>query len=145
MDRRRHPIDFIGKMMTGAVLAAALVVCASPAFAQDAAVTESEADTPWYEAFTLSMDEAVHPELGEPTTFTLESSGGRWGITLGFDEETDTRFQREDVSAGAYVNLGSRIRLGGQVRIATPESEYFDWMETEERQPEVKFESALRF
>jgi hypothetical protein len=153
MSWRTHPFDIIGRRASVVVLAAALGLCASPALAQDAPAFDQEVvtpdpETPWYEAFTLSMNEASHPVLGEPETFDWEAAGGRWGITLGIEDHSDTRFDREDVSAGAFVNLGERFRLGGEVRFAAPDSEYFTLRgetETGRRQPEIKFESALRF
>jgi len=145
MTKRAHPFDIIGKAPSVAVMATALCLCASPAFSQDAVASDTE--TPWYEAFTLSMNEAPHPGLEELETFDWQSAGGRWGITLGIEDHSDTRLTSEDVSAGAFVNLGDRFRLGGQVRLAAPETPYFTLRETDEdgRQPEIKFESALRF
>lgn len=155
MSGRSYPFDIIGKTAPAVVTAAALCLCAPAAFAQDdtasavatPAPATSEAETPWYEAFTLSMNEAAHPGLEEPDTFDWESAGGRWGITLGVEDHSDTRFETEDVSAGAFVNLGERFRLGGQVRFAAPDSEYFTLRENRQgrREPEIKFESALRF
>ncbi|MAK65237.1 MAG: hypothetical protein CMF75_10945 [Maricaulis sp.] len=108
-----------------------------------------EGETPWYEAFTLSMNDSPHPELTEIETFDWESAGGRWGITLGIDDHSDTRIAREDVSAGAFVNLGDRFRVGGELRFTSPDSEYFtlrgDSTLEDRREPEIKFESALRF
>lgn len=145
MSGRSYPFDIIGRTAPAVVTAAALCLCAPSAFAQDDVA--GEADTPWYEAFTLSMNEAPHPGLEELDTFDWESAGGRWGITLGVEDHSDTRFESEDVSAGAFVNLGERFRLGGQVRFAAPDSDYFTLRENpeERREPEIKFESALRF
>jgi hypothetical protein len=136
----------IGRKASVAVLATALCLCTAPAISQEADAP-TEAETPWYEAFTLSMNEAPHPGLAEIETFDWQPSGGRWGITLGIEEHSDTRFQRDDLSAGAFVNLGDRFRLGGELRFASPDSEYFTLRERDEdrREPEIKFESALRF
>ncbi len=147
MRRRGYPFDIVGKSASVAVMATALCLCAPSAMAQDLATPEAE--TPWYEAFTLSMNESPHPELAEIETFDWESAGGRWGITLGIDDHSDTRIAREDLSAGAFVNLGDRFRFGGQLRFASPDSEYFtlrgDSALQDRREPEIKFESALRF
>lgn len=153
MSWRGTPFNIWGLRPSVAVVATALCLCASPALAQetpafDQASPVVDTETPWYEAFTLSMNEAQHPGLEEPETFDWQSAGGRWGITLGVEDHSDTRFDREDVSAGAFVNLGDRFRLGGEVRFAAPDSEYFTLRsetEGERRQPEIKFESALRF
>ena len=91
------------------------------------------------------MNETAPTSLEEMDTIDVPLNGGRWGVRFGIDDRSDSRFQREDVSAGAFVNLGDRFRLGGEVRFSAPESEYLTQTETEERQPEIKFESALRF
>jgi len=102
-------------------------------------------DTPWYEAFTLSMNERMLPGLDLETTVDWESPGGRWGLRVGIQEGPDVRSDVNDLSAGAFINLGDRFRLGGQVRLISPEDPMFRLMESDARQPEIKFESALRF
>ncbi|MAC89429.1 MAG: hypothetical protein CMF73_08900 [Maricaulis sp.] len=90
------------------------------------------------------MAEAPTPELDEATTFDLEL-GEHWGVTLGYQDRSDSRLN-DDLSAGAFVTFGDRIRLGGQVRFASPDDSFFVRnSDDEERQPEIKFESALRF
>ena len=167
MIRRQRPFDIDMKHIAAGALGAALMLCASPALAQDetggtaaavqtetpsspvssplAAPATPESETPWFEAFTLSMNESTPPSLSSTETFDLPLNGGRWGLSVGIDDHSDSVYQREDLSAGAFVNLGERFRLGGQVRFAAPESAYFGRTEPEPRQPEIKFESALRF
>jgi len=140
---RNKPFEIIGKKSTVAGAAAAVLLCAPAAMAQDVNA-DTEAAAPWYEAFTLSMAEAPTPELDEATTYDLEL-GERWGVTLGYLERSDSR-ANDDLSAGAFVTFGDRIRLGGQVRFASPDDSFFVRnSDDEERQPEIKFESALRF
>ena len=150
MCRRSQPFDIVGRSASVAVLATALCLCAPAALAQDANVQDSvtaETETPWYEAFTLSLNEAPNSALNGMETYDWESPGGRWGITLGIQDRSASRFATEDVSAGAFVNRGDRFRLGGELRFTSPDSEFFNLRETEadRREPEVKFESALRF
>lgn len=140
---RNKPFEIIGKKSTVAGAAAAVLLCAPAAMAQDVSA-ETEAVAPWYEAFTLSMAETSTPELDEGTTYDLEL-GERWGVTLGYQDRSDSRLN-DDLSAGAFVTFGDRIRLGGQVRFASPDDSFFVRnSDDEERQPEIKFESALRF
>ncbi|WP_291843718.1 NtrZ family periplasmic regulatory protein [Maricaulis sp.] len=140
---RVKPFEIIGRKSTVAGAAAAIFLCAPAAMAQEPA-PDTEVVAPWYEAFTLSMAEAPTPELEEGTTYDLEL-GERWGVTLGFQDRSDTRLS-SDLSAGAFVTFGDRIRLGGQVRFASPDDSFFVRnADDEERQPEIKFESALRF
>ena len=92
------------------------------------------------------MNETAPQILNEQSTIDWESDNGRWGFTLGFDDTQDQRFEIEDVSAGAFVNFGDRFRIGGQFRFTSPEDDLFEQpRDSEDRQPEVKFESALRF
>jgi len=140
---RINPFEIIGKKSTVASAAAAMMLCAPGAMAQDN-TAETEVSAPWYEAFTLSMAEAPTPELDETTTYDLEL-GERWGVTLGIQDRSDSRLN-DDLSAGAFVTFGDRIRLGGQVRFASPDDSFFVRnTDEEDRQPEIKFESALRF
>jgi|GEM_PF-1619488 len=136
-------------------LASALCVCAPSAYAQDdahiapaQATTHSaaEVDTPWYDAFTLSLRDDIPPALDELPTVDWESGNGRWGIALGIREERNEPLELDDVSARAFLNVGDRFRFGGQVRFTAPQDDLF-LMETEdeERAPEIKFESSLRF
>lgn len=143
MSGRGNPFEIIGTKSTMAAAALAFFLCAPATMAQDV-TAETEAVAPWYEAFTLSMAESPTPELDEITTFDLEL-GERWGVSLGIQDRSDSRLN-DDLSAGAFVTFGDRIRLGGQVRFASPDESFFVRnSEDEARQPEIKFESALRF
>ena len=135
MSGRGNPFEIIGTKSTMAAAALAFFLCAPATMAQDV-TAETEAVAPWYEAFTLSMAETSTPELDE---------GERWGVSLGIQDRSDSRLN-DDLSAGAFVTFGDRIRLGGQVRFASPDESFFVRnSEDEARQPEIKFESALRF
>ncbi|WP_417476527.1 NtrZ family periplasmic regulatory protein [Maricaulis sp.] len=143
------------KTAIAAAVATAMLTLAPGAFAQDSAeeaqiqsaapVDAVGVDTPWYEAFTLSMNERMLPGLDLENTVDWESPGGRWGVRVGIQEGPDVRNELNDLSAGAFINLGDRFRLGGQVRLISPEDPMFRLMESDARQPEIKFESALRF
>ncbi|WP_417469315.1 NtrZ family periplasmic regulatory protein [Maricaulis sp.] len=116
-----------------------------PAPSQSALTDAPGVETPWYEAFTLSMNERMTPGLDMETTVDWESPGGRWGVRVGIQDGSDVRSDVNDLSAGAFINLGERFRLGGQVRLISPEDPIFRLTDSDERQPEIKFESALRF
>ncbi len=150
------------KTLGASALASALILCAPAAFAQDqtnpdqanavetqasAPETILPAETPWYEAFTLSLDQDLPPSLDETLpTLDWEANSGRWGLTLGIRDEVNEPLELDDVSAEAFVNVGDRFRFGGQVRFTAPEDDLFMISpDDEERAPEIKFESALRF
>lgn len=132
-------------MLCVAPVAYAQDTAAAPALAQPVATGELAVETPWYEAFTLSMNENLRSGLDLETTVDWESPGGRWGVRVGIQDGPDIRSDNNDLSAGAFINLGERIRLGGQVRLISPDDQIFRLTENNERQPEIKFESALRF
>ncbi|XBQ17215.1 MAG: NtrZ family periplasmic regulatory protein [Oceanicaulis sp.] len=98
----------------------------------------------WYERFTLAPSE---PQIlwGEGEAFEMQA-GERWGVTLGYSEveHSPQTFDLEDFSAGAFFELTERLRLGGQLRFTSPEEEVFG-SETEDKTPEVRFESAFKF
>jgi hypothetical protein len=147
--------------MSVVAFATALLLCAPSALAQDETVlapaispvtplvaesSETESETAWYDAFTLSMNDSSDPIFDEPATVDWESENGRWGIMLGItDGRNESQIDDPDLSASAFYNFGDRFRVGGEVRLTTPEDDLFGDQENEERHPEVKFESALRF
>jgi len=147
--------------MSVVAFATALLLCAPSALAQEeptatpasspvtsliAENSETETETAWYDAFTLSMNDSSDPIFDEPATVDWESENGRWGIMLGItDGRNESQIDDPDLSASAFYNFGDRFRVGGEVRLTTPEDDLFGDQENEERRPEVKFESALRF
>ena len=99
---------------------------------------------PWYERFTIA---AAEPQILWNRTEDFEvSAGERWGVTLSYSQtERQTQdFDLEDFTAGAFFELTERVRLGGEVRFTSPETEIFG-EPTEERTPQVRFESAFKF
>ncbi len=155
MSKRGTCRAYLARSVITGSIAAAMLCVAPAAFAQNQAAPAEQAqlapvsdiavDTPWYEAFTLSMNENLRPGLDLETTVDWESPGGRWGVRVGIQDGPDLRGDNNDLSAGAFINLGDRIRLGGQVRLISPDDQIFRLTESDERQPEIKFESALRF
>ena len=146
----------IGMTAKTMMVAATALLIAPSAFAQETAdpapvvaepvVSETETDIPWYEAFNLSMGDQLQPGLNTSDTYNFQLPGSRWGFTLDVDEDADPRFDVEDVSAGAYIDVGNRFRLRGELRFSAPEDDLLLTRESEdERRPEIKFESALRF
>lgn len=130
---------------------------AAPAFtAQEPASAGAVAETtvsedsgsasalPWYQRFTGAPSE---PQIlwSQSESFEMQA-GDRWGVTLGYSqgERSPQSFNIEDFRAGAFFELTERVRLGGQLRFTSPEEEIFG-EETEERAPEVRFESAFKF
>lgn len=99
---------------------------------------------PWFQRFTVAPTE---PQIlwTDEDNFELQA-GDRWGVTLGYSqgERSPQSFNIEDFRAGAFIELTERVRLGGQLRFTSPEEEIFG-EETEDRAPEVRFESAFKF
>jgi hypothetical protein len=99
---------------------------------------------PWYQRFTVAPTE---PQILWTNSENFEmQAGDRWGVTLGYSqgERSAQTFELEDFRAGAFFELTERVRLGGQLRFTSPEEEIFG-EETEDRAPEVRFESAFKF
>lgn len=98
----------------------------------------------WYQRFTGAPSE---PEIlwSGAESFQMEA-GDRWGVTLGYSqgERSPQNFDLHDFRAGAFFELTERVRLGGQLRFTSPEEEIFG-EESEDRTPEVRFESAFKF
>lgn len=148
--------QMIGDTAKTMMIVAAALLTAPSALAQDAGeaaqaaaepvVAETETEIPWYESFNLSMGDQLQPGLDTSDTYNFQLPGSRWGFTLDVEEDADPRFDVEDVSAGAYIDVGNRFRLRGELRFSAPEDDLLLTRESEdERRPEIKFESALRF
>ncbi|MEN0653128.1 MULTISPECIES: NtrZ family periplasmic regulatory protein [Hyphobacterium] len=128
--------------------AATLCVTAPSAFAfqEQTSETGSAAVQPWYEAFTFATSDNV-PSVAfdNPDTQFEFNATERWGFTLGLDNDPNERYDLDSFSAGAFVNVGERFRFGGAVRFTAQEDLLTGTLADNERAPEVKFESALRF
>lgn len=99
---------------------------------------------PWYERFTIA---AAEPQILWNRSEDFEvTAGERWGVTLAYSQgvRDPQTFDLQDFSAGAFFELTERVRLGGELRFTSPEAEIFG-EPTEERTPEVRFESAFKF
>lgn len=99
---------------------------------------------PWFQRFTVAPTE---PQILWTNSENFEmQAGDRWGVTLGYSQgqRSAQTFELEDFRAGAFFELTERVRLGGQLRFTSPEEEIFG-EETEDRAPEVRFESAFKF
>ena len=76
---------------------------------------------------------------------TLElDSKGRWGVRLDMEQPNGRDVQMKDVQAGAYVNFGPRIRVGGSVglgdRFDNPQR-----LTPQDTAPRVHLETAFKF
>ena len=104
----------------------------------------SASPLPWFQRFTVAPTE---PQILWTNSENFEmQAGDRWGVTLGYSQgqRSAQTFELEDFRAGAFFELTERVRLGGQLRFTSPEEEIFG-EETEDRAPEVRFESAFKF
>jgi hypothetical protein len=112
--------------------------------AQSSFIPPAGSALPWYERFTIA---SAGPEIlwNQSEGFEM-TAGERWGLTLSYsqNERQVQNFDLEDFSAEAFFELTDRVRLGGEVRFTSPEAEIFG-EPTEERTPEVRFESAFKF
>ncbi|WP_300527098.1 NtrZ family periplasmic regulatory protein [Maricaulis sp.] len=133
-----------------AVALTALTLVCAPAMAQDDDIDLSildqpilDADAPWYDSLTNSLNETRPNSLEDVPTVDLEL--GDWSFQFGLRDDEHSPLELDDVSAGAFVNLGDRFRLGTELRFTAPEDDLLMMREAEERAPEIKFESALRF
>ncbi len=99
----------------------------------------------WYERFTVAPSES-HAVWGvRQREFQLQG-GDRWGVTLGYSESDRVPhdFSLDDIRAGAFYDFSDRFRFGGQLRFTSPEEEIFG-EDSDQKEPELRFESAFRF
>lgn len=99
----------------------------------------------WYERFTVAPSESYAVWGVSQREFQLQG-GNRWGVTIGYTESDrlPSNLSLDDISAGAFYDFSERFRFGGELRFTSPEEEMFG-EDTEQKQPELRFESAFRF
>jgi hypothetical protein len=99
----------------------------------------------WYERFTIAPSESNAVWGVRQREFQLQG-GDRWGVTFGYSESDrlPQDFSLDDISAGAFYDFSERFRFGGQLRFTSPEEEIFG-EDSENKEPELRFESAFRF
>eukprot|EP00933_Yihiella_yeosuensis_P053877 TRINITY_DN52183_c0_g1_i1.p1 TRINITY_DN52183_c0_g1~~TRINITY_DN52183_c0_g1_i1.p1 ORF type:complete len:190 (+),score=10.65 TRINITY_DN52183_c0_g1_i1:26-595(+) len=99
----------------------------------------------WYERFTVAPSESYAVWGVRQREFQLQG-GNRWGVTIGYTESDrlPSNLSLDDISAGAFYDFSERFRFGGELRFTSPEEEMFG-EDTEQKQPELRFESAFRF
>jgi hypothetical protein len=99
----------------------------------------------WYERFTVAPSESYAVWGVRQREFQLQG-GNRWGVTFGYSESDrqPQDFSLDDISAGAFYDFSERFRFGGELRFTSPEEEVFG-ADTENKEPELRFESAFRF
>ncbi len=105
----------------------------------------------WHEIFTLTREGDV--SYLADRSFSFDNSlfaaddDRSWGFTLdvrdvhGVLGEGETA---EEVSAGAFVSVGPRLRLGGELRMRDLERDPLSWEGVQDT-PQIKLQSAFRF
>lgn len=76
-------------------------------------------------------------------TVQLDSKG-RWGVRLDMQQPSGRDVQLKDVQAGAYVNFGPRIRVGGSVGLGD-RFEQPQRLTPQDTAPRVHLETAFKF
>ncbi len=99
----------------------------------------------WYERFTVAPSDSLAVWGAQQREFQLQG-GNRWGVTIGYieSERQPMNLGLDDIQLGSFYQINERLRLGGQIRFTSPEEEVFG-EDTEEKKPELRFESAFRF
>lgn len=138
--------------LAGAVFAA--LGCAhAQTPAQEA--TAVEAQTPWYERFTVTQSPA--PMLGgQGPLDRRDSSGwrvnGRWGVTVDLADANRpgaplaALSRRDEAALGAYYHFSPNLRVGGEVSLSE-RRELTAPLDARQPQPaaDMRIQSAFRF
>lgn len=100
----------------------ALLLCGAAATAHAQSLTGSAPSR--FDGLLSPVAQAIPSQDGLPTqpslvpqphrTIELDSKG-RWGLRLDMEQPTSRPAGWQDVQAGAYVSLTSRVRVGGSV------------------------------
>ncbi|MEL6257642.1 MAG: NtrZ family periplasmic regulatory protein [Pseudomonadota bacterium] len=102
----------------------------------------------WYRSFSLSAPDVKDPvfDPGQVRDFGLRWEPGQ-KFTLNLDvrqHSEDSIRPREEMSAGATLQLSQRFSIGGEVIIAADELDRFDFDERE-LETGIRLQSAFKF
>jgi hypothetical protein len=90
--------------------------------------------------------DSSQPSLVPQPHRTLElDSKGRWGVRLDMEQPNGRSATWQDVSAGAYVSLGSRVRIGGSVGLGDKFDNPQRITPQDAAQPRVRLETRFKF
>lgn len=138
----------LGLLLTGAATAAraqavgpsGLTMPTSSRLTSDAPIV------PVAQSSTLSDQLANQPSLVPQPHRTLQlDSKGRWGVRLDMEQPAGRPSDWQDVQAGAYVSLGSRLRVGGTVGFGDKFSTPQRITPQDAAQPRVRLETQFKF
>ena len=133
----------LGLLLLGAASASraqTLTLPSAPRLGQDAQVT------PVAQAQTFSSSLPDQPSLVPQAHRSLQlDSKGRWGVRLDVEQPSGRPSDWQDVQAGAYVSLGSRVRVGGSVGFGDKFSTPQRITPQDAAQPRVRLETQFKF
>ena len=94
--------------------------------------------------FTVKAEPTtVAPNAGRITKF--DASKGRFGITLGVQQQSARETLPNDVQAGAYFRITPAIRVGGSVALGEQELTPRPSNQRPADQPRVRLETMFKF
>jgi hypothetical protein len=73
----------------------------------------------------------------------LDTRKGRWGVTLGLEQQAERGVELKDVQAGAYFRVTPSLRVGGAVALGDDDS--YRKVEPKGPAPRVRLETAFKF
>lgn len=122
-----------------------------PPTSLEATAPPGAASRAWHQTITLTPSGDIGYLSNDSFTFdeSLFSLGDdrAWGFTLAVQEARAPWSETPDFDtyrAGAFVNLGSRFRLGGELRFSDAEKDVL-FFDRADDAPEIKLQSAFRF
>jgi hypothetical protein len=118
--------------------------------------TATAAQVPWYERFTFSaapQEKLPSWSSVNPRDPAAGAASARWGMTVNVGEAEQRlteagRITRDNEAAvGAFYRFTPRVRVGGKVSVAPPQSVTPNDRSADKRPPEagVRLESAFKF
>ena len=91
--------------------------------------------------FTVRAEPSATAQGGK--ALKLDTRKGRWGVTLGLEQQAERGEELTDVQAGAYFRVTPSLRVGGAVALGDDDT--YRRVEPKGPAPRVRLETAFKF
>ena len=124
-----------------------LAIAVAASLAAIAVVGAAHAEDAQVMLVSASDFSAPAPPTTERRTLEWDAAKGRWGLSLGVEEQRQVGrdLQLKDVSPGVYYRLTRRLHIGGAVSLAPDQAQTLRLGQPQAPAPRVRLETVFKF